>query len=100
MLLEEKDGKKIWFENPLKALFIVQINAVVQIYLYLAFVYDNRLERKENIKVARPSIFVGTPSIFESLTLKQIDLFCKNIITRVLRHYYDIIVWAVGINIT
>ena len=100
MLLEEKDGKKISFENPLKALFIVQINAVVQIYLYLAFVYDNRLERKENIKVARPSIFVGTPSIFESLTLKQIDLFCKNIITRVLRHYYDIIVWAVGINIT
>ena len=50
--------------------------------------------------MARPSIFVGTPSIFESLTLKQIDLFCKNIITRVLRHYYDIIVWAVGINIT
>ena len=66
---------------------MVQINAVVQIYLYLAFVYDNRLERKENIKVARPSIFVGAPSIFKSLTLKQIDLFCKNIITRVLRHY-------------
>ena len=49
------------------------------IYLYLAFVYDNRLERKENTKVARPSIFVGTPSIYESLRLKQIDLFCKNI---------------------
>ena len=93
-------AKKNSFGNPLKALFIVQINAVVQIYLFLAFVYDNRLERKENIKVARPSIFVDTPSIFESLTLKQIDLFCKNIITRVLRHYYDIIVWAVGINIT
>ena len=56
---------------------MVQINAVVQIYLYLAFVYDNRLERKENIKVARPSIFVGTPSIFESLTLKQINFFKK-----------------------
>ena len=42
---------------------MVQINAVVQIYLYLAFVYD------------RPSIFVGTPSIFESLTPKQIDFF-------------------------
>ena len=37
--------------------------------------------------MARPSIFVGAPSIFKSLTLKQIDLFCKNIITRVLRHY-------------
>ena len=37
--------------------------------------------------MARPSIFVGAPSIFKSLTLKQMDLFCKNIITRVLRHY-------------
>ena len=37
--------------------------------------------------MARPSIFVGAPSIFKSLTLKQIDLFCKNIITRVLRYY-------------
>ena len=79
---------------------MVQINAVVQIYLYLAFVYDNRFERKENIKVARPSIFVDTPSIFESLTLKQIDFFCKNIITHALRLYYDIIFWAIGINIT
>ena len=34
--------------------------------------------------MARPSIFAGTPSIFESLRLKQIDLYCKNIITRVL----------------
>ena len=34
--------------------------------------------------MARPSIFVGTPSIFESLILKQIDLHCKNIITYVL----------------
>ena len=31
------------------------------------------------VKVDRPSIFEGTPSIFESLRLKQIDLFCKNI---------------------
>lgn len=50
MLLEEK-------KNPLKALFIVEINAVVQNYRYLAFVYDDRLKRKENIKVARPIIF-------------------------------------------
>ena len=31
----------------------------------------------QRVKVARPSIFVGTPSIFESLILKQIDLFRK-----------------------
>ena len=31
------------------------------------------------VKVARPSILVGTPSLFESLRLKQIDLFCKTI---------------------
>ena len=36
------------------------------------------------VKVARPSIFVGAPSIFESLILKQIDLYCKNIRTHVL----------------
>ena len=48
-------------------------------------------------KVARPRIFVGTPSIFEliSYILKQIDLYCKNIVTHVLHidltFYYDII---------
>ena len=31
------------------------------------------------LKVARPSIFIGTPSIFESLILKQIYLYCKTI---------------------
>ena len=31
------------------------------------------------VKVDRPSIFEGTPSIFESLRLKQIDLFGKTI---------------------
>ena len=36
------------------------------------------------IKVARPSIFVGTPSTFESLILKQIYLHCKTIITYLL----------------
>ena len=30
------------------------------------------------IKVAQPSIFIRTPSIFESLILKQIDLNCKS----------------------
>ena len=34
--------------------------------------------------VARPSIFVGTPSILESLRLKQIYLYCKTIIAHVL----------------
>ena len=33
------------------------------------------------IKVARPSIFIGTPSNFESLILKQINLYCKAIVT-------------------
>ena len=32
-------------------------------------------------KVARPSIFIGTPSTFESLILKQIYLYCKAIKT-------------------
>ena len=36
------------------------------------------------LKVARPSISVGTPSIFESLRLKQIYIYCKTIITHVL----------------
>ena len=46
-------------------------------------------------KVARPSIFIGTPSmIFESLIFKQIDLYCKTIMTRELhldQTYYGII---------
>ena len=33
------------------------------------------------LKVARPSIFMGKPSIFETLILKQIDLYCKTIMT-------------------
>ena len=37
-----------------------------------------------HFEVAQPSIFVGTLSIFESLILKQIDLYCENIITHVL----------------
>ena len=36
------------------------------------------------LKVARSSIFVRTPSIFESLRLKQMDLYRKHIITNVL----------------
>ena len=35
-------------------------------------------------KVTRPSILIGTPSIFESLILKRIDLYCKPVITHVL----------------
>ena len=37
--------------------------------------------------MAPPSIFVGTPSIFESLMLIQIYLYCKTIITQVLQYY-------------
>ena len=43
-----------------------------------------------DIKVARPSIFIGTPSIFESLILKQIDLYCKTIMTHGL-HFFGAI---------
>ena len=55
--------------------------------------------------MARTSIFVHarTPSIFKSLILKQIDLYCKNSVTNVL--YIDLTLlwyyfWAIGINIT
>ena len=58
------------------------------------------LKERKILRWLDPLFFVGTPSIFESLTLKQIDLFCKNIITHVLRIYYDIIFWAIGVNIT
>ena len=37
-----------------------------------------------SVKVAELSIFVDTPSIFESLILKQFDLYFKIIITHVL----------------
>ena len=40
-----------------------------------------------SLKLARPSIFVGTLSISESLRLKQICLYCKTIITHVLHIY-------------
>ena len=33
------------------------------------------------INVAQPSIFIRTPSTFESLILKQIDLYCETIMT-------------------
>ena len=36
---------------------------------------------ESHFKMARRSIFIGTPSIFESLILKQIDLYCKTIMT-------------------
>ena len=37
-----------------------------------------------SIKVALPSIFVATPSIFESLILQQISLCFKSVITHAL----------------
>ena len=42
-------------------------------------------------KVVRPSIFVATPSIFKSLRLKQIYLYCKTIITNVLHIDFHVI---------
>ena len=43
-----------------------------------------QVSRTLYFEVARPSIFVDTPSIFESLILKQIDLYCENMIPHVL----------------
>ena len=39
----------------------------------------NCSHNKVFFKVARPSIFKGTPSIFESILLKQIDLYRNKI---------------------
>ena len=61
-------------------------------FFYSAAIANSKLDLSDTegaiesvrIKVARPSIFVGTPSTFESLILKQIYLHCKTIITRIL----------------
>ena len=60
--------------------------ACSQTVYFLLKVHRARVIKIETveIKVARPSVFVGTPSIFESLRLKQIYLYCKTIITHVL----------------
>ena len=39
------------------------------------------IRNQHRFKVARLNVFIGTPSIFESLILKQIDLYCKTIMT-------------------
>ena len=39
------------------------------------------LTEPKSLEVARTSTFIGAPSIFESLILKQIDLYCKTIMT-------------------
>ena len=54
--------------------------------------------------MARHNSFVATPSILEYLTLKQIYLYGKTIITHGLhtdrtKLYYDFIFWAIGVNI-
>ena len=55
-----------------------------------------------NLKVAQYNNFVATPSVFQSLLLKQIDLFDKTSNTWIShRLNYDLIFWGViGINIT
>ena len=55
------------------------INFAVVFGLHGFFIYIYLL-----VKVARPIVCVGTPSIFESLILKEIDLYCKNFITHVI----------------
>ena len=54
-----------------------------------------------SLKVAGPSDFVSTPSIFESLILKQIVLYCKNIITHLLHVDINLLwyyFWVIGIS--
>ena len=56
-----------------------------------------------SFKVAPYNNFLATSSIFESLILKQIDLYGKTIKTHVLhmdKLHYDIIFWEIGITIT
>ena len=53
--------------------------------VYDQFCRNCMVMNDNEFKVARPSIIVGTPSIFESLRLKQIYLYCKTIITHVLQ---------------
>ena len=62
------------FENFLGILTDEQLR-LVDLYICPLSVSNSLTE----VKVARPSILVGTPSLFESLRLKQIDLFCKTI---------------------
>ena len=59
--------------------------SVVNIFLSISARPGNTLILAA-LKVARPSILVRTPSIFKSLILKQIDLYCKHMITHVLLH--------------
>ena len=61
-----------------------QVQNLVTIYSFKIFNLQLRgmlYSISLNFKVARPSIFIGTPFIFESLILKQINLYCKKIMT-------------------
>ena len=62
-----------------EAIHVVLINFAVVFGLHGFYIYIYLL-----VKVARPIVCVGTPSIFESLILKEIDLYCKNFITNVI----------------
>ena len=53
------------------------------------------------LKVAGPSIFCGHSFTFGPLISKQFGLHCKKVITRGLhKQYYDIVAFAIGMNIT
>ena len=65
---------------------------------WLVFLVRN-LPLQTGLKLARYNNFVATPSIFESLILKQIDLYGKTIITHRLNFIMILFFWAIGINI-
>ena len=65
---------------------------------WLVFLVRN-VPLQTGLKLARYNDFVATPSIFQSLILKQIDLYGKTIITHRLNFIMILFFWAIGINI-
>ena len=86
---------RVWFIKFPHFLLITWCTA------WLVFLLRN-VPLKTGLKMARHNNSVATPSIFESLILKQIDLYSKTIITHTenTKLNCDIIFWAIGINIT
>ena len=78
------DSLVIQFEMELFRLSVSRLVSLSQNFEEKTLIFHFVRSSYFPFKVARPSIFVGTPSFFESLILKQIDRYCKNIITHVL----------------
>ena len=78
------DSLVIQFEMELFRLSVSRLVSLSQNFEEKTLIFHFVRSSYFPFKVARPSIFVGTPSFFESLILKQIDRYRKNIITHVL----------------